>query len=380
MVGPGGSEASLAEAAVGSTKRLACTYGGHFYASADAGKSWRPTALGVERLPSLDCDVAITSDGVWALAYDTKSGVAVATSADDGATWSLTPIAGPALGGPEDRPWLATSGSTLLLTWCDQMVFEPALCSFSESVDRGATWSTPSPITIAAPGKALVVMGKLQVSPDGQAFAVPVAWASGPEPAPDVTFAVELSRDGGAHWTESVVAGPVKAAPQFPSLAFAPDGSAYVSFTEESDAASWLAFVATSVASQPLDAEVLLAASGSNLMTWGRPLVVASHGQFDSIASASVGAARDGTVTVAWLANETDGRWRAYAATLAGGTIEPWIASGNLTGTGGDEFMTVLGSDDGSVSVAFALDAQGCPDPSSRPTCVYVATRTGPSS
>ncbi|MEA3201252.1 MAG: repeat-like domain [Thermoplasmata archaeon] len=340
VIGPGSTEASFT-IAPDDTTWLACTHGGFqrtspLYASLDAGATWKPVAVAAQPVPSGDCDVGVTRSGAWAVAYDTVASAAVAVSTDRGATWKATEVAGAPVGGAVDRPWLAVAGDALILTWCDLMAVEPALCFVATSADLGATWSAARPITVGAPGRALDVMGRLTASPDGKRLRIPVAWVSGAEPNPDVTFVVEASDDAGLTWREIAVAGPMKAPPQIPSLSVAPDGALWYSCSRGGSMVSWE--TANAGGLQPLDADILVTASRDGGKTWDAPLVVAPKQHFDTEGTTWIDAGPRDAV-VAWVHARADGKWVLDAARVENGTFRAWSPIPERTAGGGVDYL-----------------------------------------
>lgn len=357
IIGPGSTEASFTIAPDGTTW-LACTHGGFrqtspLYASLDAGATWKPVAVSAQPAPSGDCDVAVTKDGAWAVAYDTVASAAVATSVDRGASWKATLVAGAPVGGV-DRPWLVAAGDALDLTWCDIMAVAPALCFFASSSDHGATWSQPAPITVGAPQRALDVMGRLVVSPDGRRVRIPVAWASGPEPDPDVTFAMEASDDGGATWRESVVAGPMKAPPQINALSVAPDGALWYSLSRGATTISWAS--ANAGGFQPFDADIVAHVSKDDGRTWSAPMVLAQKQRFDTEATTWVDAGPRDAV-VAWVDQRPDGRWGLDVSRVQGQEAQAWSPLENVTASAGVDYLMTGHDAAGRPLVVVVLDA-----------------------
>jgi hypothetical protein len=363
LVGKGATEASFTFAPDGRTM-LACSHGvfqrpSPVFLSEDAGASWRPLPVPAQSVNSGDCDVAVTTDGkTWLVAYDTIASAAVAASSDRGASWRVVEIAGLPLGGGVDRPWLGVAGSRVLLTWCDVMGVEPALCYLSASADAGASWSTATLHTPPAPGRVVNVMGDMTVAADGKRVRIPVAWADAYEPDADVSFTLEASDDAGATWRELPVAGPMKAPAQFTSASWGADGTLWTSYSRGPGGPSWL--FGNVGGAFPIQADVVALASRDGGSTWSSPVVAASKHAFNTQATTWIAGAPDGSGLVAWNHDSGGGKWVVDAATVRGSdatVVGVWRASGERTSTNYVDYL-VTGFDKatGRGLVMFVMD------------------------
>jgi hypothetical protein len=123
---------------------------------AGTARGWsRPRLLSEPN--TFDSDILATEDGILRLVYSTKSGyVWYQESVDGGASWS-TPItvAEPETPGcTTNHPRVAVdSGGGIHVVWTELQLpsgWPPCGAIYSDSLDRGRTWSTP--VRIAGPG------------------------------------------------------------------------------------------------------------------------------------------------------------------------------------------------------------------------------------
>jgi hypothetical protein len=169
----------------------------HVWRSDDGGASWRRVDLGPDANGNSDVDLAVAADGTIyfaSMTYDrvTDEGaqIAVAASADAGATWTWRTVSRQRF---DDRPWVAAApDGTVHAIWNDG-----SGVSHASSADRGATW-TAGPRAHDRGGS-----GHLAVGPRGQvAVHVTPASASGNKHDDGVEL-IAVSDDGGATWRTS---------------------------------------------------------------------------------------------------------------------------------------------------------------------------------
>lgn len=194
---------------------LSCAHGefrhsAYMYASEDRGVTWRTLTANPDPAVSGDCEVAVSSSGVWAFLHSTVAGATIATTADKGATWRVNLASGIPIGGMADRPFLEYLGERLLISM-QPGPLQPGGIGFAYSDDHGATWSTPVIVARGEEDRTHVNNGGFVLGPDGTTIRIPVSQSI--EAASDLTnrpgkalFAI--SRDRGETWTTQTVSAP----------------------------------------------------------------------------------------------------------------------------------------------------------------------------
>ena len=318
LVGKGGdTETSLAVGPDGTI--LACSHGGFtqappLWVSRDGGKTFARQTIG-ETSRGGDCDVAVGS-GAWQMVYTAIAqcagvpGVAgdcvlelrLATSLDEGKTWSIsTPIPGTNL---QDRSWMTAVGDTLDLVYLPSRpngfscLDQPPVCNsadslgFARSTDGGRTWGRPTIAYVDPSQPSVLVNGHPIVTDSGRTIGIPLEVIPSTNDAKGAIVYAH-SEDGGASWSSNVVSRDVGAAITFPSAAATPNGSVVVGYAS----------------GDPKRASVDLAESSDGGRTWAKPISLSTNASFDPDAStfgdviASVGVAidRHDVATVAWM-------------------------------------------------------------------------------
>jgi hypothetical protein len=176
-------------------------YGGptpRLWRSVDAGRSWSNVNVGTEAdgaIGNSDVDLAMAPDGTLyfvVMSYDRVkyegTGISIAASRDDGATWKWTAISRDRF---DDRPWVEVAPDGVAhVIWNDG-----AGISHAVSPDRGQTW-VERPRIHTAGGSS-----HFAISPSGfLAVRITPLSASANKFDPGVDH-VAVSADGGATWT-----------------------------------------------------------------------------------------------------------------------------------------------------------------------------------
>ncbi len=347
LVGPGGDAETSVLVAPGGVV-LACSHGGFgqpspSWSSLDGGTTWRRMDPQPNPVVSGDCDFAVLDDGTWAIVYDTIASATVAVSTDQGATWSFNYGAALPAGGV-DRPWLAAEGNTFYLAYADVMATLPAVNMLAVSTDGGRTWTEQHVAHTARPEESeqpQTIIGHPLVR-DGT-IRIPLASSNlnlgGPT---SLSFAV--SRDGGETWTEEPIAEPYDSSFQLPSAGQATDGTLFV--TRAVLEGSLFA----------IDALV----SRDDGETWS-PIRVAENVSFPSVAGPWLDVRPDGQATLAWLAEEEDGRAIWAARIGADGIVH---AARRLTEPVDDdavfEFIMADHDEAGRAFIVYPMDTGDC--------------------
>lgn len=146
--------------------------------------------------------VAVTSSGLlaatWVEYTNPITDIFVATSSDQGATWS-TPISLPNVTDDVDDPVIASSSANgFTVVWKDNYFNKVA----SSSTDGGVTWSAPFVIT-----EAFNSYGKASIVPTGPDELV-VIFQEFDGLEADYSIQSRVSTDGGITWGPKVVVGP----------------------------------------------------------------------------------------------------------------------------------------------------------------------------
>lgn len=346
-VGPGGdAETSVLVGEDGTI--MACAHGGFSRASPtwrslDNGTTWQPTDPQPNPIVSGDCDFAVLDDGTWAVVYDTIASATVAVSTDRGATWTLNYAAALPLGGV-DRPWLASEGNTFYLAYADVMATLPAINTLAISRDGGRMWTEQHVAHTASPDQTerlQTIIGHPMVR-DGT-IRIPLTSANLQTGGPTwLGFAV--SRDDGQTWSEEDAAGPYDTNFHLAAADQAEDGTLFVTKVESHTGGMGI--------------DVLV--SRDDGASWAT-IAVAANVSFPSVAGPWLDVRPDGSVTLAWVAEEAGGRVVWAARINATDVLRPPTA---LTQPVADpsvfEFIMVDHDADGRAFIVYPMDTGDC--------------------
>lgn len=315
-------EASLAVSPLDDNVLFACAPSGvpntangqsYFHLSTDGGATWR--YLDVETgttdprrfaFEGGDCDVAFDAAGTMYSADTWLGSLSVGHSTDGGQNWTGTSLA--ATAPIVDRPWLVGGPAGVVhVSWQDVQALMPSVIWYARSTDFGLTFTPAVPITTATPDGPFTWEGNLVVSEDQQDLYLAYTRRAGPAlgsldaQGPETVW-VAASHDGGATWTQHLVASmPNPASYLYPSIALDEGGRLHVVFSSR-----------TSV-----DRPIWYATSTDEGLTWSAPVKVLAD-----VAAWSpwVVPAGDGDAAIQWY-----------------GTLNP---QGNTTGTHDWYFFT----------------------------------------
>jgi hypothetical protein len=318
LAGPGGdAETSLAVSPDGQTV-LVCSHGGFtqaspLWASTDGGGSYRRVEVEPNQPFNGDCDVAIGADGSWSIVYDTIASATFASSADQGETWWVHPLAAEPVGGV-DRPWILADGGDVLLAWADVMAALPFVAFFTKTSDGGRTWTPPVLMGTFTPDGVNCFLAHPILAPGG-AIQVPIACKDGGDVLGGGPVHILESADGGATWdripTGARSAGSV-------SASYAGDGGLWMTVSEDSGEGSRHGAVRSTDGGRTFTPPLWLDSGVTPGFGWfwvdGRP---------------------DGSATAAWMDDADEpGRWQVSVARLAeeGGAIEATLGRAGPVG------------------------------------------------
>lgn len=218
--------------------------------SADGGSTWTqnvPPALticeqGGNAVRVITSRLVVDGKGTTFLSTvagepDARGAVTVSTSPDGGSTWSEPQPVSPALGllGPNDYPTMSPDPAdphAVAITW--DMPFVPSTW-FARTSDDGATWTTPVPIEVPAPG-LIILGGSLVTLPDGTLVDVvsetePTVALGGPDiGGRGVVVRAARSTDHGSTWSVATIAELSRRGDNQEPVdpAVGPDGAVYV--------------------------------------------------------------------------------------------------------------------------------------------------------
>ncbi|HLF16161.1 MAG TPA: sialidase family protein [Candidatus Thermoplasmatota archaeon] len=371
LIGGGGlpetGEASLAIGADGTL--LVCalfTLGNPVWSSQDGGATWathhplpEPAAAATA---NGDCDVAIADDGTWYAVFSTTtdSGIPIvltfASSTDRGATWTagtVTPVppACPVIvlfvqACWMHRPWLATVGGDVLLSYSSVI---PFATFFQRSLDRGASWSDPVLVHQAGADYQLAAVGRLKAGEDGHLLYLPIHGTTAVGAAVE-SLDVAVSQDGGATWAAHRVAGWEGGRNDLfiPSLARGADGTAYVPVPVTNGSAT----------------DVTLRVSRDQGATWGESIVVERGIDFGATdAHVAVAADPRGGIVAGWL-EWSEGGWVVRVARVEAGPNPSDPQASSATAPAGEsanvEFFTLGFGPDGRLHVVYPIPEIPC--------------------
>jgi hypothetical protein len=289
--------------------------------------------------------------------------VSVATSTDNGATFSVTPVQA---GVPvDDREWIAASGAdTSLLTYHDVATND---IDVLRSTDGGATYTQVSQVIPIADYKATnnelgnVVIDHDNAAPGGSFWAYQsfVAPSTDPGGTGDATYNeafLGVSSDGGSTWTDKPIPcttdfGDNGLGHNFPNVSVAPNGRLYYAVSNDQ-----AVYVATSKDhGDTWKCSSTVSKVGRAIFPW---LVATSHGQ-DLVYYGSNGSGASQT-------------WRVYFAQHRKGSLSTWhtmrlmpvhkgdVCEGGISCAGGRQLLDDFGVDtdqDGWAHIAYSHDA-----------------------
>jgi hypothetical protein len=237
-VGPEQGEFPLAVSPDGATI-LACTHGGFTgpapkAVSRDGGRTW--TMVQPQPTPgaSGDCWADLGDDGTWYFVDSQVAANTVSSSHDQGASWIVNRLASPPIGGTADRPYMVPLGGARMGLTFVQDYLAPGYVVFTQTADRGATWSAPMRITGLESTRANVMHGPPMVSDDRRTVLVPtfqfgtLDYPRGGAARGDLVLMV--SPDGGGTWQPRTARADVAALFTPPAFARAGDGRLYWAF------------------------------------------------------------------------------------------------------------------------------------------------------
>lgn len=279
------------------------------WVSRDDGAAWVQTEPGPNVLPSGDCDVEVSDEGVWAMLYDWVGGATVATSRDDGRTWRLNPLAALPVTGAVDRPWIGFLGERLILTW-KSVQYHPTVIAAAYSDDYGATWSPPLPLDIRDdPAFPAAIQSDVKIA-GGRAYVFVTLYQTNPLAGPmgldeGVRFDLLVSDDGFV-WSRSHVQD-LPAADIINGAAAGADTWTGRGASDDDEGAVhlWWAYAAPDGNAESL----FVLHSGDGGTTWDEPQAVVEGGDFDTPA---IAARDDGTATLLVMQREPTPWIRAF--------------------------------------------------------------------
>jgi hypothetical protein len=321
-----------------------------------------------------DMDLAVTDDGSVVYASLWLGSVTVGRSGDRGQSFVSQPLGTLVVG--DDRPWLATDGRSVYMSFHDVVTGNIDVEVSPPGPRRGLVYTPTTPALPAVdPAVGNNQIGDLLADRQHpgllyQVYTTSSAAALGPfsvGTAAQNVVRMATSRDGGVTWTQhTVVAGPASAAyaSVFPSAALDHAGNLYVAVSDDSD--------------------LLVFSSTDRGVSWRGPVRVNRGG--GSVVFPWVAAGGDGGVVVTWFgspvagADSPDARWQVYAAeSLNGAAAAPayrlFTVSDRLVRAGGicqaglgcrsgrelGDFFQVAVGPDGQANVTWADDGLGDP-------------------
>lgn len=306
--------------------------------STDGGTTWSTPILMphiVSTFTHADVSIVFSTTGKAFISYIDYSNtldsgcVMIANSVDNGATWSTPTIAinsAEHSTRPIDRPWLAIDNSggsyngRLYLTSKNPEEFSPNHVWFKYSADEGLTWSTLKQID-SIPVGLVPSMGNIAIGADG---AINISYLSY-----DVASSIFLrvlmvkSTDGGSHFNAATVIGNFTTANTInDTLQFS------MTLSANPTNASNLIFTYTDGLTG--DADIVSRSSNDGGATWSLPLTINDDGLANGVEQdmSWAGFAPNGTYAVAW-------RDRRNAGTTA---VDPFEIHAALSNDGGSTF------------------------------------------
>lgn len=330
---------------------LACSHGGFtqpspLWVSEDGGDTFRRLFPSPSPPVGGDCDVTITSDGSWYMVFDSLVSITVVGTSDQGNTWRFAYVTDPLLTNV-DRPWIQAVGNTLYLTYADLMATQPIVLLFSQSNDRGRTWSVPALVTLPpAADETNCWVGHLVARDEGRTIRIPInCWNMAATGSGNDAIYFATSQDGGARWALEHVADGIGV----PTASYGSDGSL------------WLAYATRDGSSVAVEARV--AREGGS--AFAPPMTVATLA-LDAFDWPWIDARPDGSASVAWMNLDTSEARTTFQPIIARVAAnapspefvvpigEPW------TGTTTFEFFMVKHDAAGHAYVVYPLGGDGC--------------------
>ena len=266
-----------------------------------------------------DMDLAVTDDGTVAYTSLWLGSLTVGRSGDGGRTFVSQPLGTPVVG--DDRPWLATDGGAVYMTFHDILSGNIDLERSAPGPQAGLVYAPLRPVLPATDA----AVGNNQIGPlladrhrPGLLYQVytttsetTISIGNGPGSGQN-SVRMATSGDGGSTWTlHTVFTGPQATGygSIFPAAALDRAGTVYVAVSD--------------------NAGVLVFSSADRGATWRRPVRVDPPGT-GAVVFPWISAGGDGGVVVAWLGSRVagvdapDARWQVYAAeTLNGAAANP---------------------------------------------------------
>lgn len=294
LVGAGADAESGLDVSDDGQTILLCTHGGFtqvspLWASTDAGRSFRRIEPQPDQPFDGDCDVSIGADGSWYIVYDTVASATVASSRDQGITWTVTYVDGLPLGGV-DRPWIEALGRTVYLAYQNVAAAEPSLNVFAVSTDGGVTW-TPHVYSHAdPPDRFMAIGGHPFVADAGRTVRILLAHTS----VDGKSHALELavSRDAGDTWTKQPIRSGIPEVDGMPTATRGGDGTLWAAYT---------------IAGAGNIGDVVVFVSHDDGASWDGPKVVAHGETFAAFPTAWIDGRPDGSADLVWMGASKDG-------------------------------------------------------------------------
>ena len=299
--------------------------------TSDAGSTWTAsTALSADNINAESPALAISENGLRATVIWYLNGQAVrsASTADGGASWSKTTVAGPT--STSRNPDLAASadGNRVLAVW-GELQTEDVL-RYAVSTNGGAAWGTPQ--NLSDPGfsadNPVVAM-----SADG----LDIAAAYVENDGANSRVLVRTSADGGATWNPpDTLSDPGQNAGQ-PQVALSADGSHI--------AIAWIRSDGTNQRAQ-------VTVSSNSGTTWSSPETLSEVG-LDASTPTIDGSADGQALTLAWQISASPGyRIQSRSSTNAGGAWSPPTTHSEL-GSAGNDPDVVVSADGTSAAITW---------------------------
>lgn len=331
------------------------------FTSRDAGVTWSapvPMPMSIDGITygyAADPTVAVLDDGSFGLAYlvvgvtpSTRQpfgnmGLAFVRS-EDGVAWSkpVMLVAGAATFTPlADKPWLSVDRARKItyLVWSSSPADHLQLrVVYARSVNLGAKWSDPLPVTPEDAGETMAQLGALA---DGTLVVTTYDAAHG-------AFNSRTSTDNGASFRDPIVLGPDVGGTFITS----------VTKTYSAPMQTLAVFRNDLYCVYPAFGHVFFTRSRDDGLSWSQPLRLGGATDQAVMPSIAVNDA-SGAIVVAWL-DGADGAMRLYATQSSDGgttfeTPRPFTPSFAAAGRLGDFNGTAIAGD-GTAVTAFSTE------------------------